>query len=148
MSTDTKCFVITDDWKKACQIVEKSLTTWVRGEIDREADKLGMNRVEYLHTAKGLCKFTNGCKVHCSTSFDIFYINFKVHAKNHTVFVFVEDHSYDLKDYTDQPVVRFIIGKWGLSDKIMEVITESLKELGDFWYNEDDNRAEDYVLIN
>ena len=147
MSVDTKCFVITDDWKKACQTAEKALSAYVRGELDKEADKVGATRLEYLFAFEGNEEFTNGCSVSCNNSFDTFYINFKVHTENRTVFVFVEESSHDLKDYTDKPVVRFSVGKWGGSDKIMKVLTEALKDLGDVWYIEDDSVSDEYVEV-
>jgi len=147
MSVDTECFVITDDWKKACQTAEKALSAYVRGELDKKAHNIAAQRLEYLIIFKGDKEFTNGCKVYCSNSFDTFYINFKVHTEDRSVFVFVEESSHDLKDYTDKPVVRFSVGKWGSSDKIMEVLTESLKDLGDVWYLEDDSVSDEYVKV-
>jgi len=147
MSVDTKCFVITDDWKKACQTTEKALSAYVRGELDKEADKVDATRLEYLSVFDGAKKFTNGCRVFCNNSFDSFYLNFKVYTENRAVFLFVEESSHNLKDYTDKPVVRFSVGKWGGSDKIMEVLTEALKDLGDVWYLEDDSVSDEYVKV-
>lgn len=146
MGVDTKMFIAT---KKENIIVVmpkiiEAINTWQRKELDQYLDKKGFeNRMLFLHRNKeeklndGLKDFSNGIRSCDTSDFRSFNINFTVKGEQRNLFI---THTCSNDYYTtyEGDKIIFSLGCWGMSEEIMMVCVEALKEVGEIYYTKND----------
>lgn len=145
MSVDTKLFIAAKEEKflEFMPKVIQALNKWQRNELKEYATQQGFNnplqflfRNEEKEINKNLKNFTNG--VECeSYDFKSFNINFIVHGENRHLFV-THSCSSDYSEIYEGDKTIFSLGCWGMSEEIMMVIAEPLKEYGGVYYDYND----------
>ena len=156
MGLDSKLFVATTK-ENILQVMPKvidSLNTYIRTELDAYLDRKGFsNRMQFMFRDKesklnkDLKDFSNGVREVTTTDFRSWLVNFTVHGEGRSLFV-THTCSNDYKEVYDGDKIIFNLGYWGLSDEIMKVVAESLKEFGDVYYDFNDCDDEDFVKLN
>jgi len=116
MGVDTKMFIAVK--KEAIidimPIVINALNKWQRSELDRYAD------------------------LTCDTyDFGSFNINFTIHGENRQLFI-THTCSNDYSDTYKGDKIIFSLGNWGVSEDIMMVVADAIKEKGDLYYVKND----------
>jgi hypothetical protein len=156
MGLDSKLFVATkkENILKVMPKVIGSLNTYIRAELDAYLEEKGFsNRMQFMFRDKesklnkDLKDFSNGISECTTYDFRSWNINFKIQGENRSLFV-THTCSNDYKEVYDGDKIIFSLGYWGLSDEIMKVIAESLKEFGDVYYDFNDCDDEDFVKLN
>jgi hypothetical protein len=156
MGLDSKLFVATkkENILHVMPKVIEGLNTYIRAELDAYLEEKGFsNRMQFMfrdkesELNKGLKDFSNGISECTTYDFRSWNINFKIQGENRSLFV-THTCSNDYKEVYDGDKIIFSLGYWGLSDEIMKVVAESLKEFGDVYYDFNDCDDEDFVKLN
>ena len=147
MSVDTKMFVtakreaILDIMPKVIACLEQ----WQRNELDNYwKSKRFDNRVQYLFRDKsldkdkGLVNFTNGISGCETRDFGSFSIYFTVHGENRRLFI-THTCSNDYSDVYKGDKIIFNLGCWGMSEEIMMLVSEAVKDFGDVYFTKNDS---------
>ena len=125
-------------------LVIEAINKWQRKELDAYLEKKGFdNRMSFLFRDKDkkvnkrLKDFTNGIDSCSTTDFRSFYINFTVYGEKRSLFI---THTCSDDYYTtyDGDKIIFSLGSWGLSEEIMMVCANAIKNLGDIYYTKND----------
>lgn len=127
--------------------VIETLNTYIRKELDEYWKKEGFeNRTHFIFSQEDNKVFTNGIREVITSDFRSCWVNFTIHGENRRVFV-THNCSTDYKDIFDGEKIIFSLGYWGLSDEIMKVIAEPLKEFGDVYYDFNDCDDQDFIKL-
>lgn len=146
MGLSTNLFVGTKEENilKIMPKVINVLNDFIRTELDQYANRKGFdNRSMFLFRDKDsdinkdLKDFSNGiisCETHDFESFSIF---FTIKGEKRRLFV-THSCSNDYSEIYKGEKIIFTLGCWGMSEKIMMVISEVVKEFRDVYYDYND----------
>ena len=150
MGVDTKMFIGTKK-ENILEIMPKvieAINVWQRADLDRYVDLKGFgNRMMYIFRDKDLEKhqdlknYSNGISSVDTYDFRSFYINLIIASENRSLFV-THSCSSDYSDVYKGDKIIFSLGCWGLSEEIMMVVAEAIKEYGKVFYCQNDCNGE------
>jgi hypothetical protein len=146
MGVNTKMFIAVK--KEAIidimPIVIDALNKWQRRDLDRYADSKGFeNRMSFLfrdkdaEVNKGLKEYSNGIRTCGTYDFRSFNINFTIHGESRQLFI-THTCSSDYSDTYKGDKIIFSLGNWGMSEDIMMVVADAIKDKGDLYYVKND----------
>lgn len=146
MGVSSVLFVATKP-ENILQIMPKvidAINVWQRAELDQYWDRKGFDsRAMFLfrnkesEVNKGLKDFTNGIYDTSTSNFRSFITQFKVYGNSRALFC-THTCSSDYSDTYDGDKIIFSLGSWGLSEKIMMVVSDVVKEYGDVYFTNND----------
>ena len=137
MGIDTKMFIATNT-NNFLEIMPKvicKLSEWQREKLDKEAEKEQKNRMSFLIENKD--NWSNGINNVYTYEFNSFHINFRVNGEKRNLFV-THVCSNDYSDVFEGEKIIFSLGCWGMSEEIMMVVADAIKEFGDIYYTNND----------
>ena len=91
--------------------------------------------------------FSNGIRSCYTHDFGSFNISFTVHGEKRILFV-THTCSNDYSEVYEGEKIIFSLGCWGMSEEIMLVIADAIKEFGDVYYTKNDCEDEFKKLFN
>lgn len=151
MGVNTKMFVATDSNNilKLMPKLIKAINVWQRDKLDTYCKSKGFkSRMEYLFQkdSNNNKVFTNGIYNVSTTDFRSFNIYFTVHGEKRALFI-THECSCDYSDTYEGEKIIFSLGASGMSEEIMMVVAEIVKEFGDVYYTPNDG-GEKFKLIH
>lgn len=136
MGVNTKMFIAVEKEAiiKVMPLVIKAINEWQRNDLDRYADSKGFeNRMSFLFRDKDaeinkvLKEYSNGIRTCDTYDFRSFNINFTIHGEIRQLFI-THNCSNDYSDTYKGDKIIFSLGNWGMSEDIMMVVADAIKE--------------------
>lgn len=119
------------------------LNVWQRSLLHKQYDNEKGNVFSFLYGEEGK-EWTNGVYVG-TYYFKSFDLTFGIGEKR--VLFITYAHSCDYSEIYEGDKIIFSLGCWGMSEEIMMVVAESVKEFGDVYYVHN-NCSEDFRKLD
>lgn len=120
----------------------RALNKWQRNELANYADRKGFDGIlQFIMRDKSkdigeLKEFTNGVKVN-THDFELFNIRFSIYGELRNLSA-THVCSEDYSDIYQGGKIIFSLGSWGMSEEIMMVVAEAIKDFGDIYFVKED----------
>jgi hypothetical protein len=149
MSLSSKAFVVTgkENFIDVVNSVVAAVNKWQRAKLDAHISTTEYkNRPHFLHNGDNKKQWSNGCSI-SAYDMECISINFRVDGESRSLKTF-GTCSCDTQRVVEGNSIIFNINKWSMSEEIMSVVIDAIKQYGATYYDHDDCDDEDYLNVD